>query len=75
MTDDQKARRVATERDLDVITQTTPQLVGWLIYSGRLLDGDYRQVVREHADMCRPLAPHLDEAYNMALRARIRVQT
>jgi predicted nucleic acid-binding protein len=69
LTDDQKARRLATTVSLGVRTQTTPQLLGWLIYGRRLLDGDYRTILSEHETMGGRLRPHLETAYTMALRA------
>jgi hypothetical protein len=69
LTDDQKARRLAQHQDLAVKTQTTPQMLGWLIYSHRILDGDYRAILGEHTAMRGPLHPHFEKAYLMALRA------
>jgi predicted nucleic acid-binding protein len=69
LTDDQKARRLASGPALAVVTQTTPQLLGWLIYSRHLLDGDYRTILGEHKEMEGPLEPHFKRAYLMAFRA------
>lgn len=70
LTDDQKARRLATDKALAIKTQTTPHLLGWLFYSRRLVDGDYSTVVGEHVALGGQLEPHLKTAYHMALRAR-----
>jgi hypothetical protein len=69
LTDDQKARRLAANPSLSVATQTTPHLLGWLIYSHRLLDGDFRAIVGEHTAMNGKLQQHFENAYHMALRA------
>ncbi len=47
MTDDQKARAKAVEIDVGT-AQTTPHLLGWLIYDGILSDSDFGSVVAEH---------------------------
>lgn len=68
LTDDQKARTLAS-KTLAITTQTTPHLLGWLIYTRRLLDGDYKTIVGEHVALGGPLQPHFETAYQMALRA------
>lgn len=75
LTDDQKARKIASGPLLGVKTQTTPHLLGWLIFSRFLLDGDYRAVVAEHASMGGPLEPHFKTAYHMGLRALCPIST
>lgn len=63
LTDDQKARALAsTIMDADLV-QTTPQLFGWLTFIGRLNDTDKSVVLEEHRRLNRPLAQYLEEAY------------
>lgn len=47
MTDDQKARKAASRAGVDC-AQTTPHLLGWLVYDGALTDGDVGDVIAEH---------------------------
>ena len=68
LTDDQKARRIATDAGVTIV-QTTPHLLGWLIYSRFLFDHDYKTIVTEHISMEGTLKPHLENAYHMGLRA------
>ena len=73
ITDDMKARRLATEAGHDR-TQTTAHLFGWLIFVSRLTDHDKVIVIREHEELGRPLRPHLEKAYEMALQCRLNVR-
>ena len=70
ITDDMKARKLAEEARHSYI-QTTPHLFSWLIFSGRLGDSDKATVLAQHRDMDRPLAPHLESAYELALKCRL----
>jgi hypothetical protein len=70
ITDDQKARKLATDSG-HALTQTTPHLFSWLIFKGRLGDSDKGTVVAQHEAMERPLAPHFEAAYEMALQCRL----
>lgn len=70
MTDDQKARRLSRGVIGNDRVQTTPHLFGWLIYCGRLSDGDKRDVISEHETHNRPLTRYFEEMYNEALRCR-----
>ena len=70
MTDDQKARRLA-ESSGHNLTQTTPHLHSWLIFTGRLTDADHALVISQHKAMARPLEPHLRRAYELALQCRL----
>jgi hypothetical protein len=70
LSDDQKARRLAGEVLGREQSQTTPLLFGWLIYSGRLGDGDKEIVVAQHEAVGRPLRRYFEEAYLEALRCR-----
>lgn len=47
LTDDQRARRTASIAGVDR-AQTTPHLLGWLLYEGALGDSDVDDVIAEH---------------------------
>lgn len=70
ITDDMKARRLAEDSG-HALTQTTPHLFSWLIFNGRLGDSDKATVIAQHEAMGRPLAPHFETAYEMALQCRL----
>jgi len=70
ITDDKKARKLAEDSG-HVLTQTTPHLFSWLIFNGRLGDADKSTVIAQHEAMERPLAPHFETAYEMALQCRL----
>jgi len=70
ITDDMKARKLAEDSGHAHI-QTTPHLFSWLIFKGRLGDSDKGTVIAQHKAMGRPLAPHFETAYEMALQCRL----
>jgi hypothetical protein len=70
ITDDQKARKLA-EISGHIHIQTTPHLFSWLIFKGRLGDSDKGTVIAQHRAMDRPLAPHFEAAYEIALQCRL----
>jgi hypothetical protein len=70
ITDDKKARKLAEDSGHS-LTQTTPHLFSWLIFNGRLGDSDKDTVIAEHRAMDRPLAPHFETAYIMALQCKL----
>ena len=70
ITDDMKARKLAEDSG-HVHIQTTPHLFSWLIFKGRLSDFDKGAVIAQHRAMDRPLAPHFEKAYEMALQCRL----
>lgn len=70
LTDDQKARKLAETVLAIRMTQTTPHLFGWLIFTCRLSDTDKDSVISEHERLNRPLRPHFEEMYLEALRCR-----
>jgi len=70
ITDDMKARKLAEDSG-HALTQTTPHLFSWLIFKGRLGDSDKPIVIAQHQSMERPLAPHFEKAYEMALQCRL----
>ena len=70
ITDDKKARKLAEDSG-HALTQTTPHLFSWLIFKGRLGDSDMPTVIAQHESMERPLAPHFEKAYEIALQCRL----
>lgn len=70
LTDDQRARRVAADSAVSVVVQTTPHLLGWLVFTGHLLDNDVKLVSEEHKRMGGPLEKFFQEVNMHALRAR-----
>jgi predicted nucleic acid-binding protein len=70
LTDDQKARKIAQLILGTGNVQTTPQIVGWLFYSGILTDGDLDELIKEHNTFNRPLEKHFRIVYEEAMRLR-----
>lgn len=70
ITDDRKALKLAVEAG-HALTQTTPHLFAWLIFTGRLGDSDRSTVIAQHQAMDRPLGTHFGRAYEMALQCRL----
>lgn len=70
ITDDLKARKLAQDSG-HALAQTTAHLFSWLIFNGRLGDSDKGTVIEQHRLMERPLAPHFEKAYEMALQCRL----
>lgn len=71
LTDDQKARKLASQVMDRTKVQTTPHLFGWLCFSNRLGDVDKDHVIQEHCQLRRPLAVYFEEMYQEALRCRL----
>lgn len=71
LTDDQRTRRLAVGPLDTGKIQTTPHLAGWLFFTRQLIDGDITEIVQEHAAVGRPLAKHIQAAYEQAMRARL----
>ncbi|MGB6378035.1 MAG: hypothetical protein WBG24_15075 [Syntrophobacteria bacterium] len=71
LTDDQKARKLATEVMDSAKVQTTPHLFGWLCFTSRLGDGDKDTICKEHIKFNRPLAQYFEIMYQEALRCRL----
>lgn len=71
LTDDQQARKLAQAVLEPPRVQTTPHLFGWLFYGRFLTDGDKDPIIAEHASLRRPLRPHLERAYSLAMERRL----
>lgn len=70
ITDDRKAWQLAKDSG-NPHAQTTPHLFSWLIFTGRLGDGDKDTVITQHADAGRHIARQLQTAYEIALQCRL----
>lgn len=70
ITDDMKARKLAEDSGYPLI-QTTPHLFSWLIFKGRLGDSDKPIIIMQHQAMERPLSPHFEKAYELALQCKL----
>jgi hypothetical protein len=70
LTDDQKARKLA-EGLLDRSVQTTPHLLGWLFFNGRLTDGDKKTIIDQHVGLAGTLSPHFEAVYCESLRCQL----
>ncbi|MEY4511274.1 MAG: hypothetical protein RLZZ450_3396 [Pseudomonadota bacterium] len=71
LTDDQKARVLAKTFMSSAAVQTTPHLLGWLIFSGQLVESDVAQIVNDHESLKRPLAKYFSAMLTEALRCRL----
>lgn len=71
LTDDQAARRLAAEILPAHQVQTTPHLLGWLVFSSRLTDADKYRVVTEHRAVRGLLEPYFEAMYQEGLRCRL----
>lgn len=74
LTDDRKARKLAESVLASQMTQTTPHLFGWLLFTCKLTDADKDHVIAEHEQLKRPLRPHFEAMYLEALRCRCMAQ-
>ena len=70
-TDHQGARKLAAMALAAERVQTTPHVLGWLFFEGRLVDGDLNEIVAEHESFDRPLRRFFEEMYQEALRCRL----
>lgn len=71
LTDDQGARQLAaTAIDIQLV-QTTPHLLGWLVFTGLLGDSDISGIVSEHEQLDRPLRPYFINMYKEGMRCRM----
>jgi hypothetical protein len=74
MTDDRKAAKLADEILPSHRVQSTPHLFAWLYFAGGLQDSDKGAIAADLLALGRNLQPHLDAAYNEALRCRLASQ-
>jgi hypothetical protein len=74
LTEDRGARRVAPHVGVD-LAQTTPQLLGWLLYEGHLSDSDVPDIISEHEARIEPsrgrITKYFRRIYEEACRYRL----
>jgi predicted nucleic acid-binding protein len=76
MTDDKKASKLARSVINNNKVQSTPHLLAWLYFAGRLQDSDKDTVIADLTALNRgSLKTHIDEAYREALRCRLLAQS
>lgn len=75
LTDDIKAAKLAAHIMPGDQIQSTPHLMSWLYFSGKLQDSDKDQIVTDLLQLGRNLQPHLNRAYEEALRCRLMSKT
>lgn len=71
LTDDQNARELAASFMNASLVQTTPHLLGWLVFCGRLAESDVDHVVQEHESLKRSLKEPFRTMLREALRCRL----
>ena len=71
LTDDQGARALAATAMDQRLVQTTPHLLGWLVFVGRIGDSDIDGIIEEHESLRRPLRPFLLAMYQEGMRCRL----
>jgi predicted nucleic acid-binding protein len=71
LTDDQGARKLASQCLPTRMVQTTPHLFGWLVYIGLLYDHDKDAIIKEHEFFKRPLKKYFEQVYAKALEYKL----
>ena len=71
LTDDQRARLLAATAIEQQLVQTTPQMLGWLVFIRRLGDSDIPGIIDEHEKFQRPLKPYFNAMHEEGLRRRL----
>ncbi|GAG88861.1 unnamed protein product, partial [marine sediment metagenome] len=69
--DDQNARKLASNILDGKMIQTTPQLLGCLIYESILSDNDIDIIISDHNRLKRPLERYFRKVYNLALELKL----
>jgi hypothetical protein len=70
LTDDQKARKLATVMLENKMVQTTPHLFGWLFFKNCLSDSEKEMIIKEHESLGGALKEYFEKMYFEALRCR-----
>lgn len=71
LTDDQGARKLASQIMGSEMVQTTPHLLGWLLFNQRLSDSDKDKIIDDHESFKRPLRPYFEKVYYDALQFKL----
>lgn len=74
LTDDQKGRKFAATILGSDRVQTTPQLLGYLVYDRRIIDGELEQIIKDHKEYGRPLETYFRNVHDEALRIRLMIK-
>jgi len=72
LTDDQKARKLAAQFIASKMVQTTPHLLGWLLFISYLGDSDLHIIIDEHKKFERPLEKYFLEVYKIVLDYKLK---
>ncbi|GAX38635.1 hypothetical protein [Nodularia sp. NIES-3585] len=75
LTDDQGARKLAAQVMPSNMVQTTPHLLGWLLFISYLNDNDLQKIISEHQKFHRPLKKYFLEVYTMVLEYKLKAFT
>jgi hypothetical protein len=72
LTDDQGARKLAAQVMGSKMVQTTPHLLGWLLFISYLGDSDLHLIISEHQKFDRNLKKHFVDAYKIVLDYKLK---
>lgn len=75
LTDDTGAQKLAALEIGATRVQTSPHLFGWLVFTGRIVDGEVEVLIAEHSSLGRHRGPDYRDSYHEALRIRLLLQT
>jgi hypothetical protein len=75
LTDDRNARALAESFMNASSVQTTPRLLGWLVFGGCLAESDVDHIIEEHERLKRPLTQYFRIILEEALRCRLMVMS
>ncbi|MDF5729101.1 MAG: hypothetical protein PUP92_14000 [Rhizonema sp. PD38] len=73
LTDDQKARKLASKVMESDKVQTMPHLLGWLFFVNYLNDNDFHSIISEYKQLERPLEKYFLEVYEMVLEFKLKI--
>jgi hypothetical protein len=71
LTDDQGARKLASYIMAPEKVQTTPHLIGWLVFNEFLNDAEMELIITEHESLKRPLKKYYHEVFMKAMEYRL----
>lgn len=74
LTDDKQARKLATEILGKGRVQTTPLLLGFLLFKGYLGDADLETIINDHKNCERPLEKYFREVHAEAWRIKLLIK-
>jgi len=72
--DDRNAQKLAEDVLGRERVQTTPHLLGWLVFNASVVDSEVDRILIEHEEVGRPLRPHLTAMYEEGMRCRLLVR-